>query len=87
MIKHVMRTVLIGAALWSVAGSVSARDARPNETQSQFCARMHAFCTRCDAGRARDVPKATCLATCASRLAACRSDGCYAYSDRPRCFK
>jgi len=82
-----MRTLIAMMIIVLSVVSVAAKDSRPGETQAQFCARMHAFCTRCDAGRARDVPKATCLATCASRLAACRSNGCYAYSDRPRCFR
>ena len=53
------------------------------QSRNAFCARWHNVCkSTCPAG----TPKVSCHATCADRLAACRSSGCYHFNNPgPRC--
>jgi hypothetical protein len=62
----------------------TSNDAQAASNYSAFCHRWHRVCqTTCP----KNVPKATCNATCGDRLAACLNNGCYFFNNPgPKCI-
>jgi hypothetical protein len=82
------RSVIVRVAMLagvSAAVVIVASSLAQAETRAQFCARWHGVCARCD-GLGATVSRQTCLKTCGTRLAECRTSGCYFFNvPGPRC--
>lgn len=74
--------LVLSAGIINLAVASSPAEAQQARTVSQFCAVWQGVCNRtCRSG------PGNCTGECASRAAACRSNGCFHFNNPgPRCF-